>query len=26
MQGMGISFTRMSDDDQDRLKTYLSRR
>ena len=26
MQGMGISFTRISDDDQDRLKTYLSRR
>ena len=26
MQGMGISFTRMSDDDRDRLKTYLSRR
>ena len=26
MQGMGISFTRMSDDDRERLKTYLSRR
>ncbi len=26
MQGMGISFTRMSDDDQDRLQTYLKRR
>jgi hypothetical protein len=25
MQGMGISFTRLSDDDRDRLKAYLSR-
>lgn len=26
MQGMGVSFTRISDDDRDRLKSYLSRR
>jgi len=26
MQGMGISFTRLSDDDLDRLMAYLSRR
>ena len=26
MQGMGISFTRLSDDDRDRLNAYLSRR
>ncbi len=26
MQGMGITFTRLSDDDRDRLTAYLSRR
>lgn len=26
MQGMGIRFTRLSDDDRDRLRAYLSRR
>jgi uncharacterized protein (TIGR02266 family) len=26
MQGMGISFIRLSDDDRDRLKAYLSRK
>jgi PilZ domain len=26
MQGMGINFTRLSDDDRDRLRAYLSRR